>query len=120
MARLMRRAPLWLHARNSERQSLRVSVMSRCQTTGMLELHEPRSLLQGRCKIGGMPASTPPEQIVNRRTALLAWEATCERLGNAFSHNPAVPELSPDELRQAIGRAHALLNVLERLYCAKP
>lgn len=116
----MWRAPLWLHARNIERQLLRVSFMPCCQTAGMLELHEHPWLLPGRCKIGGMPASTPPEQIVNRRTALLAWEATCERLGNAFSHNPAVPELSPDELRQAIGRAHALLDVLERLHCPTP
>lgn len=54
---------------------------------------------------------------MDRRIALLAWEGICERLQNAFSHNAAVPELTTEELRQAIVQARSLLDTLERLHC---
>lgn len=61
-----------------------------------------------------------PKELMDRRIALLAWEGTCERLHNAFNHNPAVPELTLEELRQAIAQARSLLDTMERLHCKRP
>jgi hypothetical protein len=67
-----------------------------------------------------MTMSKVPKQSMDRRIALLAWEGTCERLHNAFKHNPAVPELTSEELRQTIVQARNLLSTLELLHCKEP
>lgn len=57
------------------------------------------------------------KELMDQRIALLAWEGTCERLHNAFAHNPTVPALTSEELRQAIAQARSLLDTMERLHC---
>lgn len=64
-----------------------------------------------------MTIPTLPVELMDRRIALLAWEGICERLHNAFHHNLTVPELTSEELHQAIAQARSLLNTLERLHC---